>query len=197
MSILIRNDEFLSASAAATFFRGFDFLQRIPALLREEIFLVHEFNPIFLGKRFRAFAIHHHVSGFFHHQSREAYRIPYVLQTGNSACAEGFAVHNGRVHLVRANTGKHCAFGCIKMRIVLEHTYGGFGSIEARPTALQDFVTRRQRVLQAVTIFALSLRGHLAALNSSSAAVHQESELSYFHVWLIVCLSFAHSLGRT
>ena len=89
------------------FFRSLDFLQCIPALLREKIFLIDQLNAIFPCERFGTFSIHHYVSGFLHDEPGETDGIFDVLQRGDSTDTERFAVHNGCVHLVRADACKH------------------------------------------------------------------------------------------
>src|SRR5437773_2758505 len=99
-----------------------------------------------------------------------------MLYASDGAGPKGFAVHDRCVQLVRARACEHGAFSCVKMRIIFQDAHRSFSGIEARFTALEDFVTRRQRALQAGAICTLPFWRHVAALNGSSAAVNHESE---------------------
>ena len=116
-------------------------------------FLVDQLDAVFFGERFRAFAIHHDVSRFFHDQARESYRVLDVLQRADRARFQRLPIHDRRVQLVRPGAGKDRAFAGIEMRIVLEHAHGRFGRVETRSAALQNFVAGGQRALQSGAIF--------------------------------------------
>ena len=107
MSILIGNDKGFPGTARAFLFSRFDFLQSVPSLLREKIFLVHQFDSVLLGKRFRAFAIYHHMSRFLHDQPREADRILHMLQNSDGSGGKRSPVHDGCIHFVCAGACKH------------------------------------------------------------------------------------------
>ena len=189
MSILVRDDKFLFACSAA-FFSLLNFLERIPAFLREKIFLVDQRNAVFLGKGFSAFTRHqertntrrfHGLLGFFHEHPREADRITNVPQICHCPCFERFAIHDCRVQFVRSGAGKHRAFAGIEMRVVFEYAHRSFGGIDARPAVFQNVVAGLQRALQASAIFALAFRRHRAARNCSGAAV--DNEPNFFRFW--------------
>src|SRR5260370_268403 len=67
----------------ASFRSLFHFLQSLPALFGVKILLVDKLNAVRRGERLRAFAVHHHVSRFLHHQPRQVDRILDVFQTGD------------------------------------------------------------------------------------------------------------------
>src|SRR6266536_66609 len=104
-----------------------------------------------------------------------------MLYASDGAGPKGFAVHDRCVQFIGAGAREHGPFSCVKMRVVLQDADRSFGGIKARSTALQDFVTRPQRAFQAGAIFTLSFWGHVAALNSSSATVHDESGFPCLH----------------
>ena len=106
MSILIGDSNLFTGGTGPMFFRGFDFLQSFPAFLREKVFLIDQLNPVLPGKRFRALAIHHYVSGFVHHQPGQAYRIFDMFQRSDCAGIERVAIHNRRIHLVGSSARK-------------------------------------------------------------------------------------------
>src|SRR5205823_2659917 len=55
------------------------------------------------------------------------------------------------------------------MRIVLQYTDRSFDRIKTRPTALQNFAARPERVFESSAIFLLFLRRHFASLESIGA----------------------------
>src|SRR6266404_3139137 len=139
MSVLICDNELLFASRAA--FLGFlNFLERIPAFLREKVFLVpQELDTVLLGKSLRSFTRHEKrtdtgrfqsVLGFHHEETRETDWIADVTQVRDRTGFERFAVHDGSVELVRAGIGKHRALAGIEVRIILEDTHGRFCGVE-------------------------------------------------------------------
>src|SRR5262249_15926266 len=130
VSILIGDYKAFPVTARMILFPSLHLLQGIPALLRKKIFLVHQFEPVGLGECFRTRTVEHYVRRFFHHESRKSDRIPYVLHAADCTGLESPAIHDGSVHLVGAGAGEYGTSAGIEARIVLEHSHGGFGSIE-------------------------------------------------------------------
>src|SRR5947209_9159515 len=64
------------------------------------------------------------------------------------------------------------------MRIVLQYTDRSFDRIKTRPTALQNFAARPERVFESSAIFLLFLRRHFASLDCAGATM--DRELDFF-----------------
>jgi hypothetical protein len=94
VSILIGDYEAFPGAARALFFGSLHLLQSVPAFLGEEIFLVHQFDPVCFRERFRAHAIQHDVRRFFHHQASEVDGIFDMLHTANCAGPQCLSVHD-------------------------------------------------------------------------------------------------------
>src|SRR2546430_7238558 len=60
------------------------------------------------------------------------------------------------------------------MRIVLQYTDRSFDRIKTRPTALQNFAARPERVFESSAIFLLFLRRHFASLDCAGATMDRE-----------------------
>src|SRR5260370_29549097 len=100
-----------------------------------------EFNPVLLGKRCRARAVHHSVSGFSHYEPGQAYRIFEMLQRSDGAGAERVAIHNRRVHLIGSNARKDRAATSIEMGIVFQNAHGSFRGVETGAAFFKNLVT--------------------------------------------------------
>src|SRR5713226_10098473 len=59
--ILIGDHKDLAYTAGAMFFGSLNLLQSVPALLREKILLIHQFNPVYLRECLRARTVEHEV----------------------------------------------------------------------------------------------------------------------------------------
>jgi hypothetical protein len=81
--------------------------------------------------------------------------------------------------------------------IIFQHAHGSFRSVETGPAFFENLVTRSQRVLESRSIFTLTLRGYLAALNRPGAAVHCESDIWHLHWRRVIWLFFVNRLRRT
>src|SRR5438552_5230957 len=60
------------------------------------------------------------------------------------------------------------------MRIVLQYTDHSFDRIKTRPTVLQNFAARPERVFESSAIFLLFLRRHFASLDCAGATMDRE-----------------------
>src|SRR4029453_15505717 len=182
VSILIGDYKALPVTARAILFRSLNLLQGIPALLRKEVFLLHEFHSIRFRECFRTRTVEHYVRCFFHPQPRESDRIFYVLPAYNFAGLQCLSIHDGRIHLVCAGAGEYRTAAGVKSRIVLEYGPTRFCCIKTRSAPPQTLVTSAQCPLKPCTIFTLFLWCHVAALNRSGAAVNRESNFLRFHI---------------
>src|SRR5207247_10209660 len=96
-----------------------------------------------------------------------------------------------------SNIGNDGARSGIEIRIALVAASYDLLPVEARPAALENFVTRGEPTLDSRTIFALTFRRHFATLDRSSAPVCHKSEMFRLHVWQIVWSSFARTVAAT
>src|SRR5439155_17147285 len=92
MPILLRNNK-LFTPGAAMFVGLLDSLQRVPALLCKEVFLIYKLDSLLFGEGLRARAVEHHMRGFFHHQPGKTDWILNPLHAGHSSGLKCLAVH--------------------------------------------------------------------------------------------------------
>ena len=128
---------------------AFIFLQRLPALVGVEIFLVDKRDAHLFRERLRALAREHDVRRFLHHHPREADRIANVLHARDRPGFERFAVHDRGVELVRALMGEDRAFAGVEQRVVLQHMDRRLDRVEARAAFLQHLVAGLERIARA------------------------------------------------
>src|SRR5579864_5041131 len=92
------------------------------------------------GEAFGPGADEHHVRSFFHHEAREVDGIRDVLQGGDGAGGEGFAVHDGGVHFGDAVASVIGASTGIVQAGVFHGADCGFDGIEAGAACGEDRV---------------------------------------------------------
>jgi hypothetical protein len=73
------------------------------------------------------------------------------------------------------------------MRIILQHLDRSFDRIEARSTAVQNFTTSAESMLDSRAIFLLAFRSHFTALDRASSTMDRERDSMglLFHCWRI------------
>ena len=106
MTFHIRDNKFFAA-VGASLLRRLHFLQRIPAILREKIFRVDQFDPVAFGEFLSAGSDHHHMLRFFHDGARQDDWIAHMLDLSNRARDQGFSIHDRGIHFVCARAGKN------------------------------------------------------------------------------------------